>query len=262
MQLHVLLLLIVASLVDFTGGHNATARAKRHRRMGASSALCPRGCSGCSDANGCLSCMPRFFFHLQRAGMRQLGACLHMCPSGYYGLRATHMNKCAKCKIERCDTCFSKNFCTRCLPGSYLYKGNCYESCPDGFSPTNHTMECVPIVHCEVSMWGEWSQCTKNGRQCGFKWGRQWHARQVVRYPSSGGGLCPPLREVRKCRSQHRTCPDDDNSRHGRRGKKRKNKHRRPGAARGPQAARVRDKPAARQQRTELRTERTPAGAV
>ncbi|KAK4823888.1 hypothetical protein QYF61_007836 [Mycteria americana] len=105
---------------------------------------CQGGCATCSDYNGCLSCKPRLFFVLERIGMKQIGVCLSSCPSGYYGTRYPDINKCAKCKAD-CDTCFTRNFCTKCKSGFYLYSGKCLEKCPDGLEANNHTMECTSI---------------------------------------------------------------------------------------------------------------------
>ncbi|KAL6086148.1 hypothetical protein STEG23_004401 [Scotinomys teguina] len=105
---------------------------------------CQGGCATCSDYNGCLSCKPRLFFVLERIGMKQIGVCLSSCPSGYYGTRYPDINKCTKCKAD-CDTCFNKNFCTKCKSGFYLHLGKCLDSCPEGLEANNHTMECVSI---------------------------------------------------------------------------------------------------------------------
>lgn len=47
------------------------------------------------------------------------------------------------CRIENCDSCFSKDFCTKCKVGFYLHRGRCFDECPDGFAPLDETMECV-----------------------------------------------------------------------------------------------------------------------
>ncbi|MBV94748.1 R-spondin-3, partial [Eschrichtius robustus] len=105
---------------------------------------CQGGCATCSDYNGCLSCKPKLFFVLERIGMKQIGVCLSSCPSGYYGTRYPDINKCTKCKAD-CDTCFNKNFCTKCKSGFYLHLGKCLDNCPEGLEANNHTMECVSI---------------------------------------------------------------------------------------------------------------------
>lgn len=48
----------------------------------------------------------------------------------------------SECGSE-CDTCFDKNFCTRCRAGSYLHKGKCQESCPGDLVPNDIKRECV-----------------------------------------------------------------------------------------------------------------------
>lgn len=47
-----------------------------------------------------------------------------------------------ECKIENCESCFSRNFCTKCKEGLYLHKGRCYVTCPEGYAAANGTMEC------------------------------------------------------------------------------------------------------------------------
>lgn len=52
------------------------------------------GCLTCSDYNGCLSCKPRFFMHLERIGMKQIGVCMTSCPPGFYDIRSPERNTC------------------------------------------------------------------------------------------------------------------------------------------------------------------------
>lgn len=49
----------------------------------------------------------------------------------------------AECKIENCEACFNRNFCTKCKEGLYSHRGRCHVSCPPGLSTVNGTMECV-----------------------------------------------------------------------------------------------------------------------
>ncbi|KAF2974317.1 hypothetical protein EK904_009877, partial [Melospiza melodia maxima] len=166
---------------------------------------CQGGCATCSDYNGCLSCKPRLFFVLERIGMKQIGVCLSSCPSGYYGTRYPDINKCAKCKAD-CDTCFTRNFCTKCKSGFYLYSGKCLEKCPDGLEANNHTMECTSIVHCETSEWSPWSPCMKKGKTCGFKRGNEVRVKEIIQHPSARGNPCPATTESRKCIVQRKRC--------------------------------------------------------
>lgn len=46
------------------------------------------------------------------------------------------------CRIDNCESCFSKDFCTKCKSGFYLHKGRCFDKCPEGFAPLEDTMEC------------------------------------------------------------------------------------------------------------------------
>lgn len=56
---------------------------------------CLGGCLTCSASNGCLTCMPRLFIHLERDGMRQIGVCLASCPKGFFGTRSPEKNDCS-----------------------------------------------------------------------------------------------------------------------------------------------------------------------
>ncbi|XP_053098727.1 R-spondin-2 isoform X3 [Hemicordylus capensis] len=137
--------------------------------------------------------------------MRQYGECLNSCPSGYYGLRAPDMNRCSRCRIENCDSCFSRDFCTKCKPGFYLYRGRCFGECPDGFAALEETMECVE--GCEVGPWSEWGTCSRNNKTCGFKWGLETRTRQIVKKPAKDTILCPTIAESRRCKMALRHCP-------------------------------------------------------
>ncbi|XP_063113847.1 R-spondin-2 isoform X1 [Cavia porcellus] len=164
-----------------------------------------KGCLSCSKDNGCSRCQQKLFFFLRREGMRQHGECLHACPAGYYGHRAPDMNRCARCRIENCDSCFSKDFCTKCKVGFYLHRGRCFEECPDGFAPSDDSMDCVE--GCEVGHWSEWGTCSRNNRTCGFKWGLETRTRQIVKKPAKDTIPCPTIAESRRCKMATRHCP-------------------------------------------------------
>ncbi|XP_004702112.1 R-spondin-3 [Echinops telfairi] len=212
---------IILNFMEYIGSQNAS-RGRRQRRMHPNvSQGCQGGCATCSDYNGCLSCKPRLFFVLERIGMKQIGVCLSSCPSGYYGIRYPDINKCTKCKAD-CDTCFNKNFCTKCKSGFYLHLGKCLDTCPEGLEANNHTMECISIVHCEASEWGPWSPCTKKGKTCGFKRGTETRVREIMQHPSAKGNLCPPTSETRKCTVQRKKCPKGERGKKGRERKRKK----------------------------------------
>ncbi|XP_026718997.1 R-spondin-1 [Athene cunicularia] len=169
---------------------------------------CARGCDLCSEFNGCLRCSPKLFILLERNDIRQIGICLPSCPLGYFGLRNTDMNKCIKCKIENCESCFSRNFCTKCKEGLYLHKGRCYVTCPEGYSAANGTMECSSPAQCEMSEWGPWGPCSKKRKLCGFKKGNEDRTRRILQAPSGDVSLCPATTEVRRCTVQKNQCPE------------------------------------------------------
>ncbi|KPP63225.1 R-spondin-2-like [Scleropages formosus] len=192
-----------------------------------------KGCSVCSKDNGCLNCLPRLFLFLRREGMRQYGECLHACPAGYYGLRAPEFNICsplissrllgyqvqmssgsrhdshfllcsAGCRIENCESCFSKDFCTKCKAGFYLHKGRCLEDCPEGFAPLDDRMECGE--GCEMGQWSEWGTCVRRNKTCGFKWGLETRTREITKSPPKDAIPCPAVAESRRCKPAMRHC--------------------------------------------------------
>ncbi|XP_036386185.1 R-spondin-4 [Megalops cyprinoides] len=178
-----------------------------------------RSCLVCSRENGCESCPDKLFLFLNREDMRQHGSCLHSCPAGHYGLRGQDMNRCMKCKASDCERCFNKDFCTKCKGGFQLFKGKCLTSCPEGTIP--HLTDC--IEGCQLSLWGEWSPCERNGLRCGFRWGRQSRSRESRRGPEGASPHCPTQHESRKCRMKKK-CPEErrKNERRGERKRGRK----------------------------------------
>ncbi|KAG9334226.1 hypothetical protein JZ751_008474, partial [Albula glossodonta] len=174
---------------------------------------CSRGCEQCSEYNGCLKCQPRLFILLERNDIRQIGVCLASCPEGYFGVRNPDMNKCTKCRIDNCEACFSKSFCTKCKEGMYSHRGRCYTSCPKGFSTTNGTMECVSTVQCELGEWGTWGPCMKRNKTCGFKKGNQIRTREPIQTSSPdtvpapvAPATCTPETETRRCTVPRAPC--------------------------------------------------------
>ncbi|XP_025031265.1 R-spondin-1 isoform X1 [Python bivittatus] len=145
MQLGLCAVVVFLSLADLADSISSTKtpKGKRQRRISTEvSQGCAKGCDLCSEFNGCLKCSPKLFILLERNDIRQTGICLPSCPLGYFDVRNPDMNKCMKCKIDNCEDCFSRNFCTKCKDGLYLHKGKCHAICPEGFSVANGTTEC------------------------------------------------------------------------------------------------------------------------
>ncbi|KAG6928346.1 R-spondin 1 [Chelydra serpentina] len=208
MQLGLFLVVVFLSLMDLTGS-SKVVKGKRQRRISTEvSQGCAKGCDLCSEFNGCLKCSPKLFILLERNDIRQIGICLPSCPLGYFGVRNPDMNKCIKCKIENCEACFSRNFCTKCKEGLYLHKGRCYSTCPDGYSAANGTMECSSPAQCELSEWGPWGPCAKKRKLCGFKKGNEERSRKVLQAPSGDVSVCPATTELRRCTVQKNQCPE------------------------------------------------------
>ncbi|TNN35735.1 R-spondin-3 [Liparis tanakae] len=209
-------LIWILHLVNLTKGLDGTGRSP------SAGGLCPGGCATCSAPNGCLSCMPRLFFHLELDGMRQRGTCVSSCPRGHYGMRSPHISTCARCK-EDCASCFSERFCTHCHAGHFLFRGKCESSCPDGLMANAALRECTECslgcelcvsravcascradlfalqVHCEVGGWTAWSPCVRKRSQRVTRRGQETRNRPVLRPPSVYGDPCPQVSEIRKC---------------------------------------------------------------
>uniref|UniRef100_A0A8C6SZ71 R-spondin 3 n=1 Tax=Neogobius melanostomus TaxID=47308 RepID=A0A8C6SZ71_9GOBI len=137
------LLIWILHLMNLTIGQDKIMRHRRkyHFVYENISSLCPTGCVTCSALNGCLSCKPRLFFHLELDGMRQKGVCLSACPRGYFDTRSPYINTCTRCR-EDCASCFSESFCTRCHSGHFLFRGKCERSCPFGLTANAELREC------------------------------------------------------------------------------------------------------------------------
>ncbi|KAL6095672.1 rspo3 [Pungitius sinensis] len=143
----------ILHFMHLTGGQDGARRSASVGRH------CPAGCATCSASNGCLSCKPRLFFHLELDGMRQRGTCVSSCPRGHYGARSPHISTCARCKDD-CSSCFSESFCTHCHPGHFLHRGKCENRCPDGLTANAVLRECTECsAGCEVCVRGVCVKC-------------------------------------------------------------------------------------------------------
>uniref|UniRef100_A0A8C4GM28 R-spondin Fu-CRD domain-containing protein n=1 Tax=Dicentrarchus labrax TaxID=13489 RepID=A0A8C4GM28_DICLA len=158
------------------------------------SRLCPAGCATCSALNGCLSCKPRLFFHLELDGMRQRGTCLSTCPRGHYGMRSRHISTCTKCSVG-CEVCVRRNMCVRCRAGLYFLHGQCHLTCPRGFEPDVQFLQ----LHCQVGEWTDWGPCVRKRSMRAYRRGEETRTRQVLQSPSLHGDPCPHVSEIRKC---------------------------------------------------------------
>ncbi|XP_056142938.1 LOW QUALITY PROTEIN: R-spondin-3 [Lampris incognitus] len=88
--------LVILHCMEYTGcQQHSSSRHRQHKQISGVSSGCQQGgCLTCSDYNGCLSCKPRFFMHLERIGMKQIGVCMTSCPPGFYGTRSPDRNTC------------------------------------------------------------------------------------------------------------------------------------------------------------------------
>nr|BAV92753.1 R-spondin 1 [Halichoeres trimaculatus] len=194
------------------------SKARRQRRVSTEGPpSCPKGCDRCSEYNGCIKCKPKLFIFLERNDIRQIGVCLASCPMGYFGMRNPEgNNRCTQCKIDNCEACFNRNFCTKCKEGLYSHSGRCYVSCPPDQRTANETMECVGQrpSECELGEWSQWSSCMKKNKTCGFKKGSQTRVRVPilqVHSPDTSPAFvpsqtCTPQTERRKCNVPRTPC--------------------------------------------------------
>ncbi|KAK7887084.1 hypothetical protein WMY93_026705 [Mugilogobius chulae] len=189
MQLGLVALAIV--FLSSMGHSDRVSKVRRQRRVSTEGPpSCPKGCDRCSEYNGCVKCNPKLFIFLERNDIRQIGVCLASCPAGYFGMRNPEgNNRCTQCKVDNCETCFNRNFCTKCKEGLYSHSGRCYVSCPSGQQPANATMECTDprVADCELSEWSQWSTCIKKNKTCGFKKGSQTRVRVPLGLAPSTG---------------------------------------------------------------------------
>ena len=72
------------------------------------------------------------------------------------------MFSCQECRSE-CDSCFNKNFCTRCRAGFYLHLGKCQENCSEGLVRSDAQRECIPSEYSEFTLQPSNSNFGKKG---------------------------------------------------------------------------------------------------
>ncbi|NP_001239173.1 R-spondin-1 precursor [Oryzias latipes] len=215
-------LVALAMIILSSMGHSDVVKlweARRQKRVSTEGPpSCPKGCDRCSEYNGCVKCKPKLFIFLERNDIRQVGVCLASCPVGYFGMRNPEgNNRCTQCKIDNCEACFNRNFCTKCKEGLYSHSGRCYVSCPPGQRTANETMECVGqhALECELGEWSQWSSCMKKNKTCGFKKGSQFRVRvplQQTYAADSSSTLeetCTSQSERRKCVVPKTPCVKD-----------------------------------------------------
>ncbi|XP_047216262.1 R-spondin-2 [Girardinichthys multiradiatus] len=216
--------LIVLNCMEYSNCQAPSHRWRRNKRASYAAYPVCKGCLACSRDNGCINCQPKLFLFLRRERMRQYGECLHDCPAGYYGMRSPEINMCSRCRIDNCESCFSKDFCTKCKSGFYLHKGRCFDKCPEGFAPLEDTMECGE--GCEVGQWSEWGACTRRNKTCGYKWGLETRTRHIAKKPPKDTIPCPTIAESRMCKMAMRHCRRGNSGKHRSKEPKKNNKQR------------------------------------
>lgn len=88
---------------------------------------CGVGCSRCTSATTCGSCVTGY--------IPSNGICMLSCPAGTYN----GGDQCFQCSSD-CRNCNSDLDCRSCNTGFYLFLGGCVSSCPSGFLPYANTL--------------------------------------------------------------------------------------------------------------------------
>ena len=127
---------------------------------------CDSSCASCSGAGSkaCESCTGELLF------VQDTNECHQECPGGYYeGL----FNLCYTCN-DTCSTCANADTCTGCKDGTFLFEGECADTCPqnraksptwpDGYRPSTYSDEgiCQPCdISCQTCNAGDDQSCTR-----------------------------------------------------------------------------------------------------
>lgn len=72
------------------------------------------------------------------------------------------------------------------------------KTCPT-LTETNQCNEGRCPIHCEVSLWSSWSQCTKSCQPAEGTAGTRHRSRTIVQHAMYGGYVCPELTETPHC---------------------------------------------------------------
>ena len=74
---------------------------------------------------------------------------------------------------------------------------------------TQTARQCVLVnflVDCLVESWSQWTECLREGKACGYKWGNQTRSRAILQQPSPNGNLCPDTTQTQRCKLKERYC--------------------------------------------------------
>ncbi|KAH7644159.1 spondin-1-like protein [Dermatophagoides farinae] len=141
-------------------------------------------CSLSKEVGPCRGYFPRYYYDSSK------GACLQFI---YRGCRGNHNNfeRLQDCK-EKCENQFKGFIDENIRSNTNVQMYNQY----------NHSMTSPLIgddqnlvIDCVVTVWSEWSQCTK---PCGKA--RKERRREIKLNPQNGGRKCPKLVQRRKCK--------------------------------------------------------------
>nr|XP_027204140.1 spondin-1-like isoform X2 [Dermatophagoides pteronyssinus] len=152
-------------------------------------------CSLPKEVGPCRGYFPRYYYDSSK------GACLQFI---YRGCRGNHNNfdRLQDCK-EKCENHFKGMIDENIRPNSNQM-----------YNQYNHSMTSPLIgddqnlvIDCVVTLWSEWSQCTK---PCGKA--RKERRREIKLNPQNGGRKCPKLVQRRKCKENPPCVSDSRNN--------------------------------------------------
>jgi len=108
---------------------------------------CDNNCATCNTDIECITCIPNFLF------IATTKECSISCPKKYYKKE----DSCYPCN-DLCEICGNDNECANCIEGYFLYKGQCYNTCPFG---TYNSIDRI-CEDCDISCLG----CESNKYSC------------------------------------------------------------------------------------------------
>ena len=130
---------------------------------------CKSECADCNSSTTCISCPNGKYLYN--------GNCIDQCEESFY----IDNGECRKCP-DSCDTCTSRNQCTKCKPGYFLKDGTCQQcsskcdecsgsadqctACKDGYNLYNSTCQAqCPVGTYETNI-STCAQCSSNCLSC------------------------------------------------------------------------------------------------
>jgi hypothetical protein len=155
---------------------------------------CPKSCGSASQTRTRTTTVKSAYGGKKCALLGESKACATWkCPKDCHISEWQDWGKCSK----TCGQGIQKR--SRSIRATARYGG---KACPKTLSESKVCLRGPCPIHCKVSTWSEWEECSKS---CGA--GIRTRSREVLQLPTSGGYVCPELSEIRRC-NEH-SCPLD-----------------------------------------------------